>query len=173
MNTNGSRPYLRSRELARRSGVSTDTLRHYERKGLIRAGRSANGYREYPPGAEGQVQTIRHALSVGFTLDELARIIRIRDAGGAPCKEVRALASEKLQAVQEQIRALTTLRSELRELLERWDRTLARTRHGKQARLLDMLTTSAAGSPVAVTKRVRMHGQAALSLRSGASRVSP
>jgi len=61
-------------ELAKATGVSTDTLRHYERKGVLRSARSGNGYREYPKNALERVRTIRQALSVGFTLDELSTI---------------------------------------------------------------------------------------------------
>ncbi len=146
VSVNGSRLYLRSTQLARSCGVSTDTLRHYERKGVLHAARSANGYREYPLRSEHQVRLVRHALSVGFTLDELARIVKIRDAGGAPCKEVRALASAKLRALQEQISALEALRDELRGLLRTWDAKLAGTEQGQQARLLDMLGPSTVGT---------------------------
>src|SRR5437773_925083 len=92
---------LRSGELARQAGVSADTLRHYERKGLIaRPRRSPNGYREYPASTLDRVRLIRSALAVGFTLDELARILKERDQGGAPCRQVRQLAAEKLAEVE-------------------------------------------------------------------------
>src|SRR6185295_15337497 len=91
------RAFYRSGELARLAGVSPDTLRHYERKRLLqRPRRSANGYREYPPSTLDRVHLVRRALAVGFTLDELARILSVRDQGGAPCRQVRALAGEKL-----------------------------------------------------------------------------
>lgn len=77
-------------ELAAAVGVSTDTLRHYERKGVLpRPGRTANGYRHYPETALERVSMIRQALAVGFTLDELAAILNERDNGGLPCKKVR------------------------------------------------------------------------------------
>ena len=72
---------LSSGKLADLAGVSRDTLRHYERKGVLpRALRSQNGYRQYPPEALQRVQLIRRALSVGFTLDELAKVLKVRDA---------------------------------------------------------------------------------------------
>ena len=138
METN-THEYLRSAELAHLCGLSTDTLRHYERKGLLHAGRSANGYREYLPGSQDRIRLIQNALSVGFTLDELARILTIREKGGAPCTEVRDLAAAKLKNLEEQLRGLSVLRNELRKMLERWDTKLALTRKGNQARLLDML----------------------------------
>ena len=143
MNENDPTRYLRSAELARLSGLSTDTLRYYERKGLLHAGRSANGYREYPPQCKDRIRLVQHALSVGFTLDELARLLKIREEGGAPCKEVRALAAAKLKSLEEQLRGLSVLRNELRKMLDKWDKKLSHTRKGEQARLLDMLATSA------------------------------
>jgi MerR family copper efflux transcriptional regulator len=139
VNGNDPTTYLRSAQLAALSGVSTDTLRHYERKGLLRAGRSTNGYREYPPQSKDRVRLVQHALSVGFTLDELARLLKMREQGGTPCKEVRALAAAKLGALEEQLRGLSLLRNELRVMLQTWDAKLAGTRKGEQARLLDML----------------------------------
>src|SRR4030095_8718876 len=98
---------LSSGELADLAGVSRDTLRHYERKGVLRRPlRCHNSYRQYPPEALQRVQLVRQALSVGFTLDELAQVLKVRDAGGAPCEEVRRLATQKLVNVQDQLREL-------------------------------------------------------------------
>jgi MerR, DNA binding len=80
------------------------------------------------------------ALSVGFTLDELAKVLKVRDAGGAPCEEVRKLAAQKLVNVQDQLRELTTLRDELQETLSDWDARLARRARGKRADLLESLS---------------------------------
>ena len=63
--------FIRAGELAKAAGVSTDTLRHYERKGLLQRPRqAANGYRQYPPEALDRVLVVWRALAVGFTLDE-------------------------------------------------------------------------------------------------------
>ena len=132
---------LSSGELADLAGVSRDTLRHYERKGVLpRPLRGHNAYRQYPPEALQRVQLVRRALSVGFTLDELAKVLKVRDAGGAPCEEVRKLAAQKLLDVQDQLRELTTLRDELQETLSDWDARLARGAQGKRANLLESLS---------------------------------
>src|SRR6185369_12338504 len=131
---------LSSGELAELAGVSRDTLRHYERKGVLpRALRGQNGYRRYPPEALQRVQLVRRALSVGFTLDELAKVLKVRDAGGAPCEEVRKLAAQKLLNVQDQLRELTKLRDDLQETLREWDARLAHRTNGKRANLLESL----------------------------------
>ena len=132
---------MRAGELAKAAGVSTDTLRHYERKGVLPAPRrSPNGYREYEPESLERVLLVRRALAVGFTLDELARILRARDRGVAPCREVRALAADKLSLVEERLRELTSLRKELSATLAEWDLRLARAATGEQAGLLESLT---------------------------------
>ena len=131
---------LSSGVLADLAGVSRDTLRHYERKGVLpRPLRDHNGYRKYPSDALQRVQLVRRALSVGFTLDELARVLKVRDAGGAPCEEVRKLAAQKLIDVQDQLSELTALRDDLQKTLEDWDTRLARRARGKRADLLASL----------------------------------
>ena len=135
---NGS---LSSGELAELAGVSRDTLRHYERKGVLaRPLRGHNGYRQYPSEALQRVQLVRRALSVGFTLDELAKVLRVRDVGGAPCEEVRKIAAQKLLAVQDQLRELTELRDDLQKTLQDWDARLARRGKGRRANLLESLS---------------------------------
>jgi DNA-binding transcriptional MerR regulator len=135
--------------LARQAGVSPDTLRHYERKGVLaRPRRAANGYREYPLEALERVELIRRALSVGFTLDELARFLSVRDAGGAPCRDVRALAAAKLSDVQARMRDLKLLRDELRGTLRDWDARLSEVLPGERAGLLETLTTERASKPL-------------------------
>lgn len=137
---------LRSGELAQLAGVSTDTLRHYERKGVLaRPRRSPSGYRQYAPAAVERVLLVRRALGVGFSLDDLARVLSVRDRGAAPCREVRALAAAKLAEVEERLAQLVELREQLRSILKEWDVRLSRTSKGVRAGLLESL---AAGSVV-------------------------
>ena len=127
-------------ELARMCGVSADTIRHYERKGVIPPPvRGANGYRRYPPETAGRVEIVRRALTIGFSLDEIARIFRQRAAGAPPCRQVRALAAEKLAELDRRIAELTAMRGELAALLAQWDERLAATRDGEPARLLESI----------------------------------
>ncbi len=136
-NASKDRP-LYSGELARLSGVSGDTIRFYERSGLLPAApRSAAGYRVFPRHALIRVRMIRSALAIGFSVRELADVFRERDRGGAPCHRVRKLAAGKLVALETQLRDLKRLRAELRRVLAAWDLLLGRTPRGKQARLLE------------------------------------
>jgi MerR family copper efflux transcriptional regulator len=120
--------------------VSTDTLRLYEKKGLLpKARRSANGYREYGADTYLRVRLVRQAVALGFTLAELAQILRVRDQGGIPCRDVRALGERKLEALDERLAALARARQRLRVVLAHWDDILARTPSGTRAALLDAL----------------------------------
>jgi DNA-binding transcriptional MerR regulator len=126
--------------LARLTGVSPDTLRHYERKGVLaEPPRTDNGYRRYPASAVSSVQLVTRALAMGFTLNELARVMRERDTGGTPCRKVRTLVADRLAGLEERLEYLMTLRDELRGVLEEWDQRLASTPPGRQARLLELL----------------------------------
>ena len=134
---------LRSGELARLLGVSADTLRHYERLGILpKAPRTANGYRLYPSDAARRVGLIQSALDAGFSLQELARVLRLRDAGGAPCRAVRELAARKLRETELRLEQLEIFRRELQRLLKQWDRLLQSTPRGKRAGLLEALLES-------------------------------
>ena len=129
---------MRIGELAGLAGVSRDTLRHYERVGVLPpAARGANGYRAYPPTALARVQLVRRALALGFRLADLSDVLRARDAGSTPCRRVRDLAARKLDSVEREMAALAERRDALRRTLRDWERRLADTGRGHQARLLD------------------------------------
>jgi MerR family copper efflux transcriptional regulator len=138
--TEGKQHYLRSGELAKLTGVSTDTLRHYERLQVLpRPIRTAAGYRQYPANAVARVRMVRRAIAIGFSLDELARILRVRERGGAPCRQVHALALEKLAQFDQQIADLVMLRAELQSIVTQWGAALNRTPDGQRAGLLEAL----------------------------------
>lgn len=127
-------------QLARLSGISSDSLRHYERVGVLpKPRRTAAGYRQYPPEAVKRVRMIRRALAIGFTLRELAGIFRVREKGGAPCREVRALAASKLAELDRQLNEMAALRAHLAQLLGDWDTRLDRVTPGARAGLLEAL----------------------------------
>lgn len=128
---------LRAAEVAKLFGISRDTLRHYERRGLIRAPeRSAGGYRLYSAAAVERVRLIRGALAIGFTVEELAAILRQRDRGEAPCGQVVELAQQKLEQLDERIAELCRLREALARTLREWKGCIRRTDSGP-ARLLE------------------------------------
>jgi DNA-binding transcriptional MerR regulator len=147
---------LRSGELARLASVSTDTIRHYERLGLLSAPtRTPANYREYPAQAAQQVRLIRNALAMGFSLKELGRILKIRAEGGAPCQEVRRMAQEKVAGLDRQIDELARYRDHLRRILGDWDQRLSRTGKSERARLLEALAEPPERPALAMARRRR------------------
>jgi DNA-binding transcriptional MerR regulator len=131
---------LRVSDVASRAGVSVDTVRHYERKGVLRnVSRDQSGYRRYAEDAVRRVLVIRRAITLGFSLDELADIFRERAAGKPPCGRVRDLAGRKLVELDQRIAALTSLRTVLAETIEGWDDRLRNTKDGGFAHLLETI----------------------------------
>lgn len=134
---------MHSSELARLAGVSTDTLRYYERLRLLPvAPRSASGYRLSPAQALSRVRLIRGALAIGFSVRELAVILAERDRGGSPCHRVRELARQKLAVVESSLRDLQIWRRELKTTLADWDCLLGKTPRGQRAGLLESFVAS-------------------------------
>src|SRR5689334_3397400 len=98
---------LRIGEVAQRAGISPDTLRYYERQGLLpNVRRMASGYRLYSPCAVERVRFIRNALRFGFGLQEVAKFLQASAEGHPPCKQVRAAGEEILARVDGKIREL-------------------------------------------------------------------
>jgi len=105
-------------ELAKRCGVSTDTLRFYEKNSLIQpAGRSESGYRLYNEDNQHQVQFILKSKSLGLSLEEIRELLAIRlEATEHSCAEVKAITSAKLQLIDEKIHELTKIRVALKKI---------------------------------------------------------
>jgi len=99
-------------EVARRGGVSVETLRYYEREGLVEvAGRNANGYRRYGDDAVRQIRFIKHAQEVGFTLKDIKELLSLKADPGASCCDVRGRAEEKIREMEAKIAVLERMRS--------------------------------------------------------------
>ena len=111
---------IRIGELAQRAGTSPDTLRYYERVGLLpRAPRTPAGYRLYDPSVAGRIAFIRKAQALGLALDEIREVLRIAAAGTPPCEHVRATLQRRLQDVDARVGELESLRATLRRALAR------------------------------------------------------
>lgn len=121
-------PLLRIGDVAQASGVSVDTLRFYERRGLLRpAGRRSSGYREYAPETVRLVRFIRRAQSLGFTLAEVEELVRLREqawTGSGPA-HLREAAGAKMQEIDRRVRELQALRGALGRLITACDRACA------------------------------------------------
>jgi DNA-binding transcriptional MerR regulator len=114
------RSQLRIGELAAECGLNPKTVRYYEAIGLLTpAGRTDAGYRFYTPRHAQRLAFIRRAQSLGLSLAAIADILAVRDAGGAPCRRVRALAEAKVVEIDRQLDGLQALRRELTSLAAR------------------------------------------------------
>lgn len=101
------------------TGVDSQTIRFYERQGLLpEPHREPNGYRSYDNAAIGRLQFVRVAQTAGLTLAEIASILHLRDAGEIPCTHVSLLLNRKLEDVRARQRELATLATELEQLIE-------------------------------------------------------
>jgi MerR family copper efflux transcriptional regulator len=147
---NVNRPY-RSSELAGLAGVSTDTLRFYERNGLLAKPPRTNGnYRVYPAEALKRVQLVRGGLSLGFSVAELRQLLALRDRGGIPCLQARKLAQSKLEAIEQDIHELQALRKVMQKALRSWDEKI---NAGPVVARLGLLETFVEANPEAAQRR--------------------
>ena len=99
-------------EAAKRAGVAPPTIRYYEEIGLLpKPSRSAAGYRRYSDSMVEQLQFIRKAQLIGFSLSEIQQILQLSRAGQKPCGHVLTLARRHLAALDERIRRLRKFRN--------------------------------------------------------------
>lgn len=106
-------------DLAKRAGVGVETVRFYERKGLLeRPSRPIHGgFRSYPSEAVSQIQFIRHAQALGFTLREAGDLLNLKTDPAFDCADMRARAQEKRQELESKIERLTIIRDSLDYLI--------------------------------------------------------
>ena len=123
------------------AGVSCDTLRYYERQGLLpRPPRTDGGYRDYSASIVERVRFVRNALRFGFTVKQVAGFLKSRESGRPPCREVRAAAEQILGQIDRQIAELSAARDDVQRTLVAWDERLAATPPGVAAHLLDAIS---------------------------------
>jgi DNA-binding transcriptional MerR regulator len=111
-------------ELAKSAGVTVQTIRFYERKGLLPSPpRKESGYRIYDEADLRRLQFVRQAKRLGFSLDDIQSILRMRGRGACPCNEVIGIAERHLADAEQQIRHLQRFRDELSRTLAMWRRS--------------------------------------------------
>ncbi len=111
---------MRIGEVASRAGVNVETLRYYERRGLLREpDRQTSGYRAYDAEAVRVVRFIKRAQELGFTLADIEDLLRLADGEGPEsCREVRSMATAKIEDMERRIETLQAMRASLVALVK-------------------------------------------------------
>ena len=113
---------LKIGEVSLASGIGIEALRFYERSGILgKPARTASGYRLYDADVLDRLAFIKKAQTLGFSLDEIRRIIAESKTGECPCEEVREIVRRRLQELDERLREMRRYRKELAATLFVWD----------------------------------------------------
>ena len=117
------RSSLKIGEVSQLSGIGIEALRFYERSGLLgKPLRSPVGYRLYDEGVLERLAFIKKAQTLGFSLDEIGRIIKDARNGESPCDDVREIVRRRLAELDERMREMRRYLTELAQTLEEWDK---------------------------------------------------
>ena len=114
---------LKIGDVSKRSGTGIEALRFYEKSGLLeKPSRTYSGYRVYGPEILDRLAFIKRAQALGFSLDEIRRIVEDARTGRSPCDEVREIVTRRLEELDERMREMRRYRKELAETLEEWNK---------------------------------------------------
>ena len=106
-------------EVAKQAQVGIETLRYYERTGLVASPpRSESNYRLYPQETVRRVQFIKRAQELGFSLREIMELLALRATPETPCADIRQRALDKITVIEEKIQTLTAMKYALANLVE-------------------------------------------------------
>lgn len=124
---------MRTHEVAERAGVNSQTLRYYERRGILPdPPRSPTGYRDYPASAVRVLRFVKRSQELGFTLAEVAELLELAEGGPDSCDTARTLAEQHIAALEAKIADLQRMRDSLAALVS----TCARPRPDRCCPLL-------------------------------------
>lgn len=113
---------MRTSEVAAQAQVNTQTLRYYERRGLLPApARTHSGYRAYTAEAVRVVRFVKRAQQLGFTLTDIGELLHLAGGGPASCEEAKAMARVRIADLQQRIAELTGMRDALAQLVDTCD----------------------------------------------------
>ena len=114
-------PHVKIGTLAKQTGLTVGTLRYYSDLGLLQPiYRGANGYRYYCQNTLKQVKFIKQAQAIGFSLEEIKKILDVRDRGEKPCSLVQSLLDHKIEQLGIQIQKMSLFRQELELYRQKW-----------------------------------------------------
>jgi len=110
--------YMKIGEVARQAAVGVETIRYYERKGLLaEPQRRPSGYRQYDESVVARLQFIRRTKELGFTLAEIKELVGLWYDAKTRCEHVRQLAQEKVDDVEAKIRTLQKMKRSLKKVI--------------------------------------------------------
>lgn len=108
---------LKVSEVASRSGVTADTIRFYEKEGLLPSPpRSASGYRQYGDGAVERVEFIRSGQALGLKLSDIRELLEIKDHGRCPCGHTTTILNRRIEEITQEVGRLSQLKSNLTKM---------------------------------------------------------
>jgi MerR family transcriptional regulator, copper efflux regulator len=109
-------------QVAKAADVNVETLRYYERRGLVpRPPRSLSQYRRYPEDTPPRVRFVKHAQALGFSLQEIRELLSLRARPKARCADVKRRAETKLSEIEAKVRALRAMSNALKRLVSQCD----------------------------------------------------
>jgi Hg(II)-responsive transcriptional regulator len=115
---------MRSSQVAAKAGVNIQTLRYYERRGLLpEPERSDSGYRAYDAQAVRTVRFVKRAQQLGFSLEDIDGLLELAAGGPTSCDAARTVATEKVAELEAKIASLSAMRDSLNQLVATCDRT--------------------------------------------------
>jgi len=110
---------VRIGQLAKETGLNVQSIRFYERKGLLPSvNRSASGYRIYKEDSIRRIQFIKHAQEVGFSLKEISELLSLKVSGNGSCDMVQQIAAEKLKQLEERLESIERMKLTLTSMME-------------------------------------------------------
>jgi len=125
-----SQDSLKAGAVAKAAGVGVQTLHYYERLGLLqKPKRSAANYRLYSPEAIRRVRFTKKAQALGLTLDEIKRILDLKDHGREPCRQVAEFGEKHLQEIEARLTQLRAYRRALAQAVSAWPKKKLSERH--------------------------------------------
>ena len=133
---------MRTSEVAAHANVNSQTLRYYERRGLLpEPARTPSGYRDYGDDAVRVVRFVKRAQQLGFTLDDIEELLHLAGGGPDSCDEAKAMAQGRIVDLQERIDELAGMRDALTRLIE----TCGETRAERECPILREIEATVGG----------------------------
>lgn len=105
-------------QIAKQTDITVETIRFYEKKGLIDTpDRTESGYRQYPEETVKRIRFIQRAKDVGFTLGDIAELLHLRREPGSSCTDIKLRATDKIEEVDQKIQELQKIRDALARMI--------------------------------------------------------